>query len=73
MGYDVATIKLRRRMSDPVKIALIIGGLIGGAIVIATILWIYFSPFEICRRHVSATLPEMNPESYCLNSVYRRR
>jgi hypothetical protein len=37
-------------MSDPIKAALILGG----AIIVAVGLWIYFSPYQSCLRNAMA-------------------
>ena len=48
-------------MSPQVKAALIVAG----AIVIATALWIYFSPFQTCLRAFSNSLSSANGAIRC--------
>jgi hypothetical protein len=48
-------LEARGPMSRHVIIGLIIGSLVGGSIIIATGMWIYFSPLQTCIRSAVAT------------------
>ena len=54
-------------MSDPVKIAMIVAA----SVIVAVLLWIYFSPYRSCVRAV-AEGGQHNPEAYCLALSGRR-
>ena len=57
---------LRNCCSDTVKGAAIIGG----AIIVAMAMWLYFSPYQSCVRTVFAMSKEESPEGSVVQAQY---